>query len=75
MEPTEQTKSRKLRSAAAAAYIGYGVSTLAKMRMRGTGPRYSKGARLVTYDKDDLDRWHEERKRTSTSDDGEGEAA
>jgi len=57
-----------LRTPAAADYIGLSQSTLAKLRMRGDGPVYSKaGPRVVIYAKDDLDAWIIARKRRSTS--------
>lgn len=62
----------KLRSREAAGYLGISPSTLAKMRLRGTGPVYLKiGARVVVYDRADLDRYVAARRRTSTSDTGE----
>lgn len=62
------TTIAKLRAPAAAEYLGLSVSTLAKMRVRGDGPTYAKaGARIVLYDRDDLDRWLNARKRRSTS--------
>jgi len=58
----------KLRAPQAAAYVGLSPSTLAKMRLRGDGPMYSKaGPRVVIYDKADLDAWLESQKRRSTS--------
>ncbi len=64
---------RKLRPPAAGEYLGgVSVSTLAKWRLYGTGPRYSKlGPRLIVYDTQDLDEWLAARRRTSTSDIGE----
>ena len=63
-----QTESRKLRAPEAAAYLGLSASTMAKMRMTGLGPPYSKaGRRVVIYDRADLDGWLDARKRTSTS--------
>lgn len=47
---------KKLRAPEAAAYLGSTVSTLAKWRMHGTGPRYQKlGGRIVVYDLADLE--------------------
>jgi len=58
----------KLRAPQAASYVGLSPSTLAKMRLRGDGPIYSKaGPRVVIYDKADLDMWLEAQKRRSTS--------
>jgi predicted DNA-binding transcriptional regulator AlpA len=65
MEITE----RKLRAREAAVHLGLSPSTLAKMRLRGDGPRYAKaGQRVVLYDLKDLEIWFEARTRRSTSD-------
>lgn len=57
----------KLRTEAAARYVGLAPSTLAKMRVRGDGPPYSKaGPRVVVYDVVDLDQWLRTTRRTST---------
>ena len=57
-----------LRAPAAAEYVGLSASTLAKMRLRGDGPVYSKaGPRIVVYGTADLDRWLADRKHRSTS--------
>ena len=59
---------RFLRPIQVADYTGLSTSTLAKMRLRGDGPPYSKaGPRAVVYDIADVDTWLEERKRNSTS--------
>ena len=63
--------SRYLRTPAAAAYPGLSTFTLAKMRLRGDGPPYSKsGARIVVYDVADLDAYLAARLRNSTSEAG-----
>jgi hypothetical protein len=60
-----------LRVGAAAAYVGLAPSTLAKLRVRGSGPVYSKaGSRIVLYRISDLDYWLDGQRRTSTSDAG-----
>lgn len=60
--------SSKFRAPQAAAYVGLSPSTLAKMRLRGDGPVYSKaGPRIVVYDKLDLDAWLAGRRCRSTS--------
>ena len=57
-----------LRTGDAARYVGLTVSTLAKMRLRGDGPPYSKsGPRIVVYAKADLDAWLAASSRRSTS--------
>jgi predicted DNA-binding transcriptional regulator AlpA len=61
-------QSNKLRAPEAATYVGLSPSTLAKMRLRGDGPTYSKaGPRVVIYDRSDLEEWLERTKRRSTS--------
>jgi predicted DNA-binding transcriptional regulator AlpA len=65
-------QTTKLRAPEAARYVGLSPSTLAKMRLRGDGPMYSKaGPRIVIYDKADLDDWLNQHRRSSTSDLGE----
>ena len=60
--------TNKLRAPEAATYVGLSPSTLAKMRLRGDGPTYSKaGPRVVIYDRSDLEEWLERKKRRSTS--------
>ena len=62
---------RKLRVPQAADYLGLSTSTLAKMRLRGDGPRYLKaGRRIVIYDVHDLEEWLGARRRHSTSEQG-----
>ena len=59
---------RYLRAPAAAEYLGLSTSTLAKMRLRGDGPAYSKaGPRIVVYDLADLEEFLATRRRFSTS--------
>ncbi len=59
---------KNLRAPAAAEYVGLSPSTLAKMRLRGDGPVYSKaGPRIVIYGISDLDRWLAARRHSSTS--------
>ena len=59
--------SEKLRTEAAAQYVGLRPSTMAKMRVRGDGPPYSTaGARVVVYDIQDLNDWLRTTRRTST---------
>ena len=54
MHPNEHRKYR--RPAAAAKRIGVATSTLAKLRVSGDGPVYSKvGPKVVIYDDIDLD--------------------
>ncbi len=53
-----------------AAYVKSSESTLAKMRLKGNGPTYTKFGRLVLYAKKDLDKYLADRRRLSTSDTG-----
>ena len=58
----------KLRAPAAAEYVGLSPSTLAKMRLRGDGPLFSKaGPRVIIYEVADLNAWLDSSKRRSTS--------
>ena len=57
----------KMRPQATADYMQVSASKLAKLRMSGKGPRYSKVDRVVVYDETDVDDWLEALKRASTS--------
>ena len=63
---------RYLDTAQAARYLGLSPSTLARMRVTGEGPRYSKAGRRVIYDIRDLDDWVERRKRRFTGESPDG---
>ena len=52
----------------AAAYLQLSPSTLAKLRLYGTGPRYTKAGRAVRYRHSDLDAWIDARLAGSTTD-------
>ena len=70
LEHKPQRHLKKLRAPEAAKYLGSSTSTLAKMRLRGDGPPYSKvGPRIVLYDVDDLEVYLAARRRRSTSED------
>ena len=57
-----------LRTPGAASYLGMGQSTLERMRIEGTGPRFRRlGAKIVTYAVADLDAWASQQVHTSTS--------
>lgn len=58
-------------TAMAAEYVGLSPATLETMRVRGGGPVFVKLGARVVYQREDLNRWLEERKRKSTSDPGE----
>ena len=59
--------SRKLSVKEAAAFLGLSVSTMNKMRLSGTGPRYLKLGRRVLYDIRDLEDWAARQRRQNTS--------
>jgi predicted DNA-binding transcriptional regulator AlpA len=58
---------RYLRAKQAAEFIGVSRSTLAKMRVFGTGPQYAKVGRTVIYPEDKLEDYVAARLRSSTS--------
>lgn len=56
-----------IRTEEAAAYLSLSPATLARMRMKGDGPPFSKaGPRIVVYRIQDLEAWLASRSRTST---------
>ena len=57
----------RLRVKEAAKYVSLSPNTLAKMRLRGDGPRYSKAGRICLYATRDLDAWLEANTYQSTS--------
>lgn len=56
-----------LRTPQAAKAVNLSESTLHKLRLKGTGPRFVKLGRAVAYDPADLRTWVERSKRNSTS--------
>ena len=63
----EAANNEILHTGPAAAYVGMTKSTLETWRSRGGGPVFLKLGKAVRYRKSDLDRFLEERARTSTS--------
>ena len=59
--------SRRLTVGDAALHVGVAVSTLNKLRVYGGGPTYIKLGRRVLYDVQDIDKWLDRCRRTSTS--------
>jgi predicted DNA-binding transcriptional regulator AlpA len=59
--------ARRLRTPAAADYIGWSESTLEKKRCSGDGPPFIRLGRAVVYDTRDLDTWLDARRFHSTS--------
>ena len=54
----------------AAVYVDSSTSTLAKLRLRGGGPRFCRIGRAIRYRRCDLDDWLLASSRRSTSDTG-----
>jgi predicted DNA-binding transcriptional regulator AlpA len=74
MHPHDQSSTNeglvrrdRMRTRAAAKYLGVSASLLEKLRLRGTGPRYAKLGKAVIYERGDLDDWADAAKRRSTS--------
>jgi hypothetical protein len=60
--------NRRLRTPAAAAYIGLAASTLEKMRCRGDGPVFERaGTRIIVYSVEALEGFLAARRARSTS--------
>jgi predicted DNA-binding transcriptional regulator AlpA len=61
-------EQRLLRPPEAAPYIGLSVSTLAKQRLRGDGPKFVRlSPRAIGYLQADLDEWLVAKRCSSTS--------
>lgn len=61
----------KMRTPEAAEYLRISASTLQKLRVSGSGPKFSKsGDRIVVYDKAHLDEWLQGREHRSTAEYG-----
>ena len=59
---------RILRTPDAAHYIGLSASTLEKMRLSGSGPRFVRlGTRVVGYDISDLNAWLDQQKKSTAA--------
>jgi predicted DNA-binding transcriptional regulator AlpA len=56
-----------MNAAEAAKLLGISISTLAKMRLYGTGPGYSKLGRRVVYRLEELEAWIAANRYESTS--------
>jgi predicted DNA-binding transcriptional regulator AlpA len=68
MRPSTDAPKRYLRAPEVARYLGLSPATLAKMRITGDGPAFSKaGCRAVVYALADLDDWLASRRRTRTA--------
>ena len=69
-DPLAGLPPRYLRTPEAARWLGISGRTLEKHRIYGTGPIYRKIGGRVVYRVDDLERWVDKGRRTSTSDPG-----
>ena len=63
----DTSQNEWLRPKEAAAHVKSSESTMAKQRLKGNGPTYTKFGRLVLYAKNDLDDFLISRRRLSTS--------
>ncbi len=63
----EKETERLLTPKEAARRLNVSVSFLAKARMRGTGPKFSRFGRAIRYPEAALDAYREANERTSTS--------
>ena len=59
--------SEYLRTEQAAEFLNLSKSALEKFRIRGEGPTYLKGGKIVLYKISDLREWLESRRFQSTS--------
>jgi hypothetical protein len=55
----------------AASFLNVSPRTLEGLRHRGGGPNFRKLSKCVRYEVADLEKWVEQSRRTSTSDQGE----
>ena len=62
-------KDKYFRVPEAATYLKTSASTLAKLRVYGGGPRYTRIGRAIRYRQSDLDHFMKRNDRTSTSED------
>lgn len=62
--------SALLDPAAAAAHLGLAPTTMSKMRVHGTGPRFAKLGKAIRYRRADLEAWLNSRLASSTSEVG-----
>lgn len=70
--PNLDSREKWLRPPAASEHLGgVSTSTLAKWRLAGTGPAFSKAGRIIIYNVAWLDSYLASRRRRSTSDTGQ----
>ena len=51
----------------AASYLGCSREHLARLRIRGTGPKFAKLGKMIRYRKTEIDKWLDEHERTQLS--------
>src|SRR4051794_910378 len=66
-EPATPVGESYLTAAESAQYLRSSTSTLAKYRLRGIGPPYSRIGRVIRYRRTDLDQWMASKLANSTS--------
>ena len=66
MQPNDKI-SQWLSTRGAAKYSGLGFSTLAKLRLQGTGPVYTKVGAKILYNTIDIDAWLQSKRVANTS--------
>ena len=71
-ENTMNEMPRYLTPRQAADWFGLSVRTLDRYRASGEGPVFHRFGGRIRYRRDDLQAWADARRRTSTSDDGDG---
>ena len=62
-----RSRTQLLTPKQAAQRYGWGVSTMAKWRIEGSGPAYLKVRRSVYYTPEDINAWLDSKRVTSTS--------
>ena len=71
MESTQTLKNILITPEQTAKQLSLGVSTLARWRLEGAGPRWKKLGRSVRYLQADIDEWLDAQTRQSTSEEVE----
>ena len=71
MSEQRDLPDRNLSRKQAAKYLGVSHRTLGDWAYKGGGPPYYKAGKKCVYRLSELDEWLKERRRTSTSDDGQ----
>lgn len=67
MNDSIKAPRRMLRTKHAADIAGVSASTLSKLRLTGSGPKYLKIGKIVVYDPVDIENWLSSKRRSSTT--------